>query len=157
MTSQVKVVLKILGFSYLAENTNQPITSEIVIEAIQQMHIFKDVTLTSKSHIIKVSFNSDSAIVWINIWDSQNNSISKSIINQCFNMRKYIATIYSTNMNSRVPQCKNYWKWGYLILMCKSHTFRCSKCYRPYNTEHHREKAWCYKEIKTSKTCYKER
>ena len=143
---KLKLYLKILGFSYLAEGTNQPITSEIVTseivtEAIQQMYIFKDVTLTLKPYIIKVLSNSDSAVVWINIWDSKNGSIAKSIINQCFNMRKYIATICDTNMNLGVPQCKNYWKWGYSTLMCQSHTFRCSKCYGPYNTKHHREKA----------------
>ena len=94
-----KLYLKILGFSYLVEGTNQPITSKIVTEAIQQMYIFKDITLTSKPYIIKVSSNSDSAVVWVNVWDLQNGSIAKFIINQCFNMRKYITTICDTNIN----------------------------------------------------------
>jgi len=76
-----KLYLKILGFSYLVEGTNQPITSKIVTEATQQIYIFKDVTLTSKPYIIKVLFNSDSAVVWVNVWDLQNGSITKSIIN----------------------------------------------------------------------------
>ena len=67
------------------------------------MYIFKDVTLTSKPYIIKVSSNSDLAVVWVNVWDLQNGSIAKSIINQCFNMRKYITTICDTNMNLGVP------------------------------------------------------
>ena len=113
-----KLYLKILDLSYLIESTNQPITSEIVIEAIQQTHIFKDVALTLKLCIIKSLLNSNSAIVWVDIWNSQNSSIAKSILNQYFTIEKYIATIHGTNTNPRVPQCKNCWKWGYSILIC---------------------------------------
>ena len=44
-------------------------------------------------------------------------------------------------MNPGVPQCKNCWKWGHLTLSCRSHISRCTKCYRAYETKHHREKA----------------
>jgi len=43
-----KSYLKILGLSYLMENTNQSITSEIVKETIKQTYIFNDVILVSK-------------------------------------------------------------------------------------------------------------
>ena len=71
------------------------------------MHIFKDVTLTSKSYIIKALSNSDSAVVWVDIWNSQNSSIAKFIINSCFNVGKYNATIHGTNMNLGVSQYKS--------------------------------------------------
>jgi len=61
--SKPKSYLKILGLSYLVEDTNQLIASEIVIGAIQQMYIFKDIALTLKPCIIKAFFNSDLTIV----------------------------------------------------------------------------------------------
>ena len=46
----------------------------------------------------------------IDIWDIQSSSRAKSLINQYFNVGKYITTIQDTNMNPGVPQCKNCWK-----------------------------------------------
>ena len=115
------------------------------------MYIFKDVALTLKPHIIQALSNSDSAVVWVDIWDLQNSSIIKSIINRCFNIGKYITTICSTNMNLGVPQCKNCWKWDHSTLICWLYIYRCSKYYEPHNIEHHREKVWCCKENKNSK------
>ena len=50
------------------------------------------------------------AIIWINIWDVQSGSKAKSLINQCFNIGRFIATVRDANMNPEVLQCKNYWK-----------------------------------------------
>lgn len=112
------------------------------------MYIFSDVALASKPYIIKVSFNSNLAIIWVNIWDSQNSSIVKSIVNQYFNIRKFITTICRTNVNPGVPQYKNCWKSGHLTLTCQSHVFRYAKYNRPHNTECYREKIWYCKENK---------
>ena len=46
-------------------------------------------------------------IIWINIWDVQSDSRAKTLINQCFNIEKYIVTVRGANMNHGVPQCKN--------------------------------------------------
>ena len=53
---QFKLYLKILGLLYYLENTNNPITSELVEEVIKESHIFNVITLISKPQIIKVSF-----------------------------------------------------------------------------------------------------
>ena len=65
--SKLKLYLKILGLSYILENTNLLITSELVKEVIKEIHLFNDVILTSKSCIIKTSFKSNLAIVWVDI------------------------------------------------------------------------------------------
>jgi len=84
--SQSKSFLKILGFFYFSENTNHYITSELVEGVIKKLHIFNDITLTSKPQIIKALSHSDLAVVWINTWGSQNSSKAKIIINQQFNV-----------------------------------------------------------------------
>jgi len=84
------------------------LTSSDVELIIKQNHIFNNTTLTSKPRVIKASSKSDMAIIWINIWDAQSGARGKNLINQCFNVRKYIATIRGANANLGIPQCKNY-------------------------------------------------
>ena len=58
------------------------------------------------------------AIIWINIWDSQNRLTAKKLINCCFNVSSFIATIREANMNPGVLQCKNCWKWDHTTFLC---------------------------------------
>ena len=57
------------------------------------MHIFNDVTLASKPKIIKALSKLDMAIIWIDIWDIQSSAKTKSLINRCFNVGRYISTV----------------------------------------------------------------
>ena len=74
---------------------------------IKQNHIFNNITLISKPRVIKVSLKLDMAIVWIDIWDVQSGTKAKDLINRCFNVGRFIATIREANANSGIPQCKN--------------------------------------------------
>ena len=112
---------------------------------LKQNHIFDNISLASKSRMIKVSSKSDMSIVWLNIWDVQSDSNAKMLINRCFNVRNYILTIYSTNMNFSVLQCKNYWKWDHVTFLCRIQEARYAKCNGPHKSEHHWEFGWCCK------------
>ena len=57
--------------------------------------------------VIKELPKSDMSIIWIDIWNVQSGSRTKSLINQYFNVGKYIVTIRDANMNPGVLQCKN--------------------------------------------------
>ena len=107
---QSKSYLKILGIPYLMENTNTLMDSNIMENIIKASHIFNDIKIASKPCVCKVSLKLDMAIVWIDIWDSQNGSAAKRIINRSFNIGNFVATIKRANMNLGVPQCKNCWK-----------------------------------------------
>jgi len=67
------------------------------------------------------------------------------LINRCFNVGNYIATIRGANMNPGVPQCKNCWKWGHSTFSCRIQGAKCVKCNGPHKSEHHREFGWCCK------------
>ena len=56
----------------------------------------------SKLHIIKISPKLDMAIVWIDIWDTQNSNNVKKIINKHFNVESVIMTVRGTNINPGV-------------------------------------------------------
>ena len=85
------------------------------------------------------------AIVWIDIWDVQSGQNTKMLINRCFNVGNYIATIRGANMNPGVLQCKNYWKWGHSTFSCRIQGAQCFKCNGLHKLEHHREFGWCCK------------
>ena len=106
-----KSYLKIIGIPfYLHVNSQEYLSSSDIESILKQNHIFNNISLASRPRVIKVSPKSDISIVWIDIWDVQSDSNAKMLINRCFNVSWYIATIRDTNMNLGIPQCKNCWK-----------------------------------------------
>ena len=105
--SQSKLYFKILGLSYLIENTNIPIDTGVVKSIIKSTHIFNNIKIVSKFCICKVFPRLDMAIIWIDIWNSQNSSLAKKIINRSFNIESFIVSVRGTNINSGILQCKN--------------------------------------------------
>jgi len=104
--SQSKSYLKITGISYIQPNGNK-LTSDDIITTIKHLKLFELINLAVKPRVIKAFPKSNIAIIWFDIWDSQNGSKVKLLINYSFNFGRYIATIKVTNMNPRVSQCHN--------------------------------------------------
>ena len=103
-----KSYLKIIGIPYYPHtNSQEYLTSGNIESILKQNQIFNNVSLASKPRVIKVSPKSNMSIIWIDIWDVQSRTNAKMLINRCFNVGKYIATIRGANMNPGVPQCKN--------------------------------------------------
>ncbi len=86
----------------MQKTTNTLVIFFLIEEVLKNIHIFNDIVLMSKSYIIKTTSNYDSAVIWINIWDSQSGSKAKTIINYSFNVRQYIATIQDIYMSFSV-------------------------------------------------------
>ena len=99
---QSKSYLKILDILYIIEDTNTPVSSKIVEQILQFTYIFNNVVLISKPRVIKASPKLDITVIWIDIWDVQSGSKAKSLINRCFNIGNYIATIQNTNMKPEI-------------------------------------------------------
>ena len=78
---QSKSYLKIVGILYINKQSNLCISLEDIEKILKNNHIFNNIVLAFRPRIIKVSLKSDMAIIWINIWDMQNSSKAKSIIN----------------------------------------------------------------------------
>jgi len=105
---QSKSYLKIIGIPFFPNGkTQEHLNTSDVRTILKQNQIFDDIKLASRLRVIKVSPKSDMLIVWIDIWDYQSRSKAKCLINQCFNVSRYIATIRGANMNPGVSQCKN--------------------------------------------------
>jgi len=115
---QSKSYLKIVSIPYLVEYLNSCLSSNDVEKILKSNHIFNDIVLASKPRVIKISPKLDISIIRIDIWDMQNSSKAKTIINRHFNVGSFIATVCRVNMNPRVPQCKNCWKWGHTAGVC---------------------------------------
>ena len=101
---QSKSYLKIIGIPYYPHGKSQDhLTSSDVKTILKQNQIFNNIKLVSKLRVIKVSPELDMSIIWIDIWDIQSGSKAKGLINQCFNISKYIATVRDINMFLGVP------------------------------------------------------
>ena len=86
-----KSYMKIVRLPYNSELGT--ITPDFIKGVLKEMHLFKDTTLASKPRVIKAFPKSNKAVVWVDIWDSQSSSTAKNIINCCFNIGCYIATV----------------------------------------------------------------
>jgi len=103
-----KSYLKIIGIPIFPHaNSQERLTLNDVETILKQNHIFNNISLASKPRVIKVSPKSDMSIVWLDIWDVQSGNNTKMLINRCFNVGNYIATIRGANMNPGILQCKN--------------------------------------------------
>ena len=142
---QSKLYLKIVGILYISEHWNVWILPNEVEGILKANHVFNNIILASKPRIIKILPKSDMVIIWINIWDTQNGSNTRKIINRYFNMGSFIATVQGANMNPGVPQCKNCWKWRHIAGVCCIQGAKCVKCNRPHLTINHHHFAWCCK------------
>ena len=143
---QLKSYLKIIDITLFPHgNVQERFTPNNVETIIKQNYIFDNITLASKPHVIKVSSKSDMVIIWINIWDIQSGSKAKTLINQCFNVGKFIMTVRGANINPRVPQCKDCWKWGHFTFSCRIQEAKYVKCNRLHKSENHCEFGWCCK------------
>ena len=99
-----KLYLKIIGIPFSPHsNSQEKLTPNDIKVILKQDHIFDNISLASKPRVIKVSPKSDMAIVWLDIWDVQSRKNAKMLINRCFNIGNYIATIRDANINPRVP------------------------------------------------------
>ena len=72
------------------------------------------------------------------------------LINRCFNVGRYIMTIRGANMNPGAPQCKNCWKWGHAMFLCRVQGSRCVKYNGPHKSENYHKFRWCCKANKKS-------
>ena len=135
---QSKSYLKIISIPFFSNSKTQDHLNTSNIENIlKQNQIFDDIKLTSRPRVIKVSPKSDMSIIWIDIWDHQSSNKAKCLINRCFNVGRYIATIRGANMNLGVPQCKNCWKWEHTTFSCRIQGSKCIKCNGPHRSKNH--------------------
>ena len=60
---QSKSYLKIIGIPYLIENTNTSLNPSVIKTIFKNNHIFNNVAIISKPHIIKISSKLNMAII----------------------------------------------------------------------------------------------
>jgi len=75
-----------LGVLYWGNNSSLSITQAQVEAVIANTPIFEGVVLAFCPCIMKVSPSSDMSVIWIDIWDSQKRTKSKTLINYSFNL-----------------------------------------------------------------------
>ncbi|KAF5347006.1 hypothetical protein D9756_011009 [Leucocoprinus leucothites] len=110
---QSKSFLKIVGVPYWVANSSNPLSPAFVEQALSQSSLFENVILAARPRVMKASPKSDTAVVWFDIWDSQNGTKAKTLVNRTINFGRHIGTIRATSMHPGVAQCRNCWRWGH--------------------------------------------
>ena len=64
---QSKSYLKIIEIPYLIENTNTPLSLDVVESIIKSNHIFNNIAIVSRPRVIKVLPRLDMGIIWLDI------------------------------------------------------------------------------------------
>ena len=150
---QLKLCLKIISILFFIEDTNTPIMLDNIKAIIKASHIFNDLTLTSKSRVIKAFPKSNMTVIWIDVWDTQSRKNGKILINRYFNIRRYIATIHGANINLAIPQYKNCQKQEHSTFMCRIQDSNCAKYNELHKSEYYCQFTWyCKTNFKTNPT-----
>ncbi|KAF9444969.1 hypothetical protein P691DRAFT_621036, partial [Macrolepiota fuliginosa MF-IS2] len=82
---------------------------------------------------------SDTANLYINLWDSQSGTRAKMLINHTINF----VLIKGVKVHTSTPQCRRCWKWGHTTDMCHHPAIRCPICAGPHTEANHRSIAGC--------------
>ena len=140
---QSKSFLKVLGVPYWDSKTFLSVTPAQVAEALSSSSLFENITLASMPCIMKASPSSDMSVIWIDIWDSQKGSKSKTLINCSFNFGCHTAIVRETSIYLGVAQCHNCWCWKHPTHAYCTQGTKYQKCGGPHRVENHRLLAWC--------------
>ncbi|KXN88505.1 hypothetical protein AN958_07274 [Leucoagaricus sp. SymC.cos] len=142
-----KSYLKIVGVNFYMptdwhDDSSNQLTPDDILYIMNCNPLFERITLASPPRVMRATLHSDMAIIWFDIWDSQNGTNAKMLTNHSFNFNKDIAVIWACNMHPGISQCQNCWKWGHITAKCKFQGWECAKCNGPHKTENHRNVAW---------------
>jgi len=61
-------------------NINTPVSANVIETIIKNNHIFNNIVIALKYHIIKVSPKSNIAIIWLDIWNIQSCSYTRGLL-----------------------------------------------------------------------------
>jgi hypothetical protein len=82
---------------------SSPITPELVAEAMKCHELAENFVLAGPSRITRNTKDSDSCMVWFDLWDSQNGKWAVPLVNQQINIGGWTSTIRATSMHPGVP------------------------------------------------------
>ncbi|KAF5345868.1 hypothetical protein D9756_011193 [Leucocoprinus leucothites] len=142
---QSKSFLKIVSVPYWVANSSNPLSPAFVEQALRQSSLFENIIVAACPRVMKASPKLDTAVVWFDIWDSQNGTKAKTLVNRTINFGQHIGTIHATSMHPGIAQCRNCWHWGHPTHACHALGTHCQICGGPHCIENHRSMAWCCK------------
>jgi hypothetical protein len=116
---QSKLYLKIVHIPFFINN--EPIKPKFVAEVMKHHELADNFVLTSPLRVMRNTRDSDSCMVWFDLWDSQNSKWAVPLVNCRINIGGWTSTIQTTQMHLGVPQCHNCWRWGHSTHKCYSH------------------------------------
>ena len=100
---------------------------------------------TGPPRVVRDSPKSTSCMVFFNIWDSQQGSQAKALIDRPITIMGYRCFIHAAHANPGVPICTRCHRWGHAVSSCWAPQHQCPACSSPHSIDEHRVAAGCCK------------
>ena len=138
--------LKVLDVPYFSDaNLTVRTTREEVESALRHSPLADSITLTGAPRIDRTSQHSSTGTAYFNIWDSQNGSNARRLINQSVFINGTLCRIAPAAASPGVSLCTRCWRWGHPAKFCRARLLTCPKCGGPHEESQHRHMASCCK------------
>jgi hypothetical protein len=149
---QSKAHLILKGFDYYttrySKRPEDIPTGERVVEMMTSVQQFAGIECVRNPAIIRSKGSNDMAVVFMDIWDSQNGINSKNLVNKVYHIGGKLIRVEYARPREFVPQCQKCWKWNHGTKACRLNHIKCARCGAGHRVENHNQHTTCCSEIR---------
>jgi hypothetical protein len=144
---QSKVHLILKGFDFFkTQYSKRPediLTSDNVIEHMQSVEQFVGLECVRKPAVVRSKGLNDMAVVFMDVWDSQNGFHMCNIVNKIYHIGGKLIKVEYARPREFVPQCQKCWRWNHSTKGCHLNHERCARCGGGHCTANHNFHVTC--------------
>jgi hypothetical protein len=146
--SEAHLIIKGLDYFTTPYSTRPEdiLTGSQVIEKMALNPRLDGITAVRTPRVIKSKGSNDMAVVFLDVWDSQNGINMKDVVNKMYHICGKLVRIEYARPREFVPQCQKCWAWTHGTKACCLNHYRCPKCNGGHREENHNMFAECCSE-----------
>jgi hypothetical protein len=146
--SVVHLILK--GFDYFTNHYNRCpkdiLTSTQVLKRMKNCVHLNGLSCVCTPRVIRSKGSNDMAVVFMDVWDSQNGFNTSNIVNKMYHLGGKLIHIEYARPREFVPQCQKCWLWTHSTKGCRINHQKCARCHGGHQTENHNMYGYCCNE-----------
>jgi hypothetical protein len=148
---QSKAHLILKGFDYYttrySKRPEDILTGEQVVEMMTSVQQFAGIECVRNPAVIRSKGSNDMAVVFMDIWDSQNGINSRNLVNKVYHIGGKLIRVEYARPREFVLQCQKCWKWNHGTKACRLNHVKCARCGAGHRVENHNQHSTCCSKI----------